>query len=307
MAKIDNVTLGTVRAMPKSFTRSIRSLYTGDGFSYPQDVNWIERGWNIRGTLNAPSAAVINNVENLNNHSLPVILDLDDKYTDFIQWVVVERFNIAPVLGSLYRYDLHVRKIPCIGTMYIQTTDIYIHSLDYRANYRTVDPTVGSFDKVWGANRRVQTWEFYIDNDKNGAQDAIIEIFGSDDISGFKLWGWHTAAWSLIKDWTGGQWNAIQAWQDEDIVDHNFQAMYGDRGDVLAGIGTISNKLGNKHRVLLEITNLTADATPANDRSTHYGGDQLLLKAEITCAFKETLRPHPIVTYITGGLGPDPA
>ncbi|GAH62795.1 unnamed protein product, partial [marine sediment metagenome] len=109
MAKIDNITLGTVRVYNKSFSRSQRSLYTGDGFSYPQDVNWTERGWNIRGTLNAQTQAVIDSIENLNNHGNPVILDLDDKYTGFIQWVIVERFTATPMKGTLYRYDMNVR------------------------------------------------------------------------------------------------------------------------------------------------------------------------------------------------------
>ena len=308
MAKIDNITLGTVRAMPKSFSRSIRSLYTGDGYTYPQDVNWVERGWNIRGTLNAPSAAVTNSIENLNNHSNPVILDLNDKYTGFISWVMVERFPITQQIGTIYRYDLNVKTIPCIGTTYMQTLGVYLHDLDYRASYKKFDPLVGRFNKQWSADRLEQTWEFYVDNDLNAITVALLEVYTCFDISSFRLRGWKAAAWDQIGEWGGADiWNLIVNWVDDDAVAHNIQVQKGVRGEVLPGVGTISNGMGNYNRVLCEIDNLTADATPTSDRSTHYGGDQLLLEAKIISTSREALRPYPVIDYITGGLGPAPA
>ena len=311
MAKIDNITLGTVRVFNKSFSRRFIGLWTGDGFSYPQDVNSMERGWNIRGTLNAPTAAVINSIENLNNYGQPVILDLNDKYTGFIQWVIVERLTVTPIIGTLYRYDLTVRKIPCIGTMLVQTTGVYLHGLDYRASFKMVDATVGRFNKVWSANRLVQTWEFFLDNDVNAITTAILEFFSCEDISTIEIWGWENApphAWLQIGDWGGGDaWNANKVFTDDDAVAHTFKVQKGVRGEALAGIGTISNKLGNYNRVLCSVTALAADAAPLTDVSTVHASEQLLLKVEITSTSREALRPYPVINYITGGLGPEPA
>lgn len=313
MAKIDNYDLGTCRVFNKSFARRYVGLWTGDGYSHPQDVNSKERGWNIRGVRASPTAAEMSAFEGLNNYPQPVILDLNDKVAGFIQWVFVERLVVGrrSAVTNLYTYDLTVRKVPGIGSMYIQTPGVVLHSLNYRAALRRVDPMVGgNFNKVWSANRLEQTWEFYLDNDNNLLTTAILEIFAGDDVSRFALWGWKTAAWDIIGDWNGGAdtWNDVKNWTDEDGAPaHDFQVQRGVRGQALAGIGTISNSLGNYRRVLIEITNLAADGTPTDDRSTHYGGDQLLLKAKIYSTSREALRPNPIVTYITGGLGPEPA
>jgi hypothetical protein len=312
MATIDGITIDVLRVYNKSFARSFRSLWTGDGYSYPQDVNWTERGWNIRGTLNAPTQEEVDRLEGLNQHGNPVLLDLDSDRTGFIQWVIVERFTVSPVLGTVYRFDMNVRKIPCIGTMYIQTDDIVLHDLHYRASYKVVDPLVGDFNKVWSSNRLVQTWEFYLDNDLNAIQVAILEIFACEDISTIEIWGWKDPggghAWVQIGDWGGAHaWNAVRNFTDDDAVVHAFQVQQGDRGDVLAGIGTISNMLGNFHRVLCEITAMQADAAPTTNVSTDHASYQLLLKAEITSTSRETLRPYPIINYITGGIGPTPA
>ena len=263
----------------------------------------------LRCTLNAPAAAALNSLENLSNHSLPVLLDLDDKYTGFIYWVMVESLRSAPVKGSIYRFDLTVWQIPCIGVTYIQTADMALHSRDYRASYKVFDPLVGSFNKAWSANRLEQTWEFYLDNDANAIQTAILEIWGSDNVSRLTLWGWKAAAWNEIGDWGGGvdAWNDGKNWTDDDMAAHNFQAQRGYRGQFLAGVGTVSMMMGCYNRVLIEIDNFTADATPASDLSTHYGGDQLLLKAKLYSTSREVLRPYPVVTYVTGGMGWPPA
>jgi hypothetical protein len=311
MATIDGITLDVISTMPKTFSRSFRSLWTGDGFSYPQDVNWTERGWNIRGILNSPTQEEIDRLEGLNQHGNPVLLDLNDKYTAFIQWVIVERLTATPILGSLYRFDMNVRKIPCIGTMYMQTDDVYLHDLHYRASYKVVDPLVGDFNKVWSANRLVQTWEFYVDNDNNGITTAILEIFACADISTIEIWGWKDLtphAWSQIGDWGGAHaWNAIRNFTDDGANVMTFQVQKGVRGEALAGVGTISNMLGNYNRVLCEITNLQADAAPLTDVSTKHQDDQILLKVEITSTSRETLRPFPVINYVTGGIGPPSA
>lgn len=308
MASIDGITIDVLRVYNKSFSRSYRSLWTGDGFTYPQDVNMTERGWNIRGTLNDPTQEEVDRFEGLNQHGNIVLLDLDSDRTGFIQWVIVERITVSPALGTIYRFDMNVRKVPCIGTMYIQTDDIVLHDLHYRAGYKVVDPLVGDFNKAWSANRLVQTWEFYLDNDKNAIQEAILEICACADISTIEISGWKAAAWVQIGDWGGAHaWNAARNFTDDDLIVHSFKVQKGVRGQLLAGIGTISNMLGNYNRVLASITNMAADAIPLTNVSTDYASYQLLLKVEITSTSRETMRPYPVINYITGGLGPAPA
>lgn len=308
MVKLDNFDLGAVRApQPRRVSRRYVSTWTGDGFVYPQDVAWVERGWQVLGTLANPSAADVETLEGLALNPNPVVLDLDDKVSGFIRWVVVEDVDPEPV-GGVLRYGIRMQQVPCVGVMYMQTDDIYLHGLDYRAALKVADPLTGHFSHEWAANRLTQTWQTYMDNDKNAIQTAILEIWGTDDISRLQLWGWKAAAWSAIADWGNADaWNAIKNWTDGDGAAHDFQANKSYRGQALAGIGTISWMLGNLYRVLMEVTNLTADAAPASDMSTHYGGDQLLLKLALTSTSREALRPLPVVTYRTGGLGPDVA
>jgi hypothetical protein len=171
-----------------------------------------------------------------------------------------------------------------------------------------VDPFIGDFNKAWSGSNLVQTWEFYLDNDNNAITTAILEIFACADIDTIEISGWKAAAWSSIGDWGGlHAWNAIRNFTDDDAVVHAFQVQKGVRGQTLAGIGTISNMLGNYNRVLCEITNLQANADPLDDLSTDVASTQLLLKAEITSTSREALRPYPVIRYITGGIGPDPA
>lgn len=316
MAKIDNYDLGTCRVFNKSFARRYVGLWTGDGYNHPQDVNSKSRGWSIRGVRASPTAAEMSAFEGLNNYPQPVILDLNSIVPGFIQWVFVERLVLGRrnAVTNLYTYDLTVRKVPGIGSMYIQTAGVHLHSLNYRASLKRVDPMVGgSFNKVWSASRLVQTFEFYLDNDNNAITTAFLEFFACADISTIKIWGWKDLTphdWSLIGDWGGDAWDVQKNFTGDGPgpITHVFRVDKGVRGEVTANVGTISNSLGNYNRVLAKITLLQADATPLTNTSLIHANYQLLLKVEITSTSREAvLRPYPIVTYITGGLGPEPA
>jgi hypothetical protein len=308
LAKIDNQSLGTVNTYRCEPRRILGSYGVGSGHGYSPDSNLLVEDVEVTGVLQGPSNATVDSFENLRLNGNPVLWDFADKFSNQVFFAKVTEMPIVPQKNTLYRYMARGIRVPCIGTVHSQTPGVWLHDLDYRHSLRTLDPLRGRFAREWSADRLTQTSNLYVDNDNNAVTEALLEIWVSDNPLSLRLYGWKAAAWSEIGYWGAiDAWGDAKAWTDGDGVAHSLKANYGVMGAAITGIGSLGYMPGNYTRVLLSVPSLSADATPSADLSTHYGGDQLLLKMVLAQSSREALRPHPVVTYVDGGLNWGPA
>jgi len=302
--KIGGVDIGNVLIPEPIIRRKNTESPVGGGLTYWQNLYSPSTQWRITGYLKAPTTTAVNQLLNL-KHGLPVLVDLDDRWPGFITWGRVAEIRPRPSrVGNVFYYDMLVNEVPAIGVTYLQTSEAYLHDLDYHANHRVFNPLSGRFAKSVTLDLLDWSWQFYVDNDKISIQTLIQEFQVGDDIDKLKIWGWKLNGshdWSLIGDWGGADaWDAEKTFTDDDAIAHVFRANYGDRGDVKAGIGTISQMLGLSRRVLLSITLMQAQS--GNDYSTDHSSDQLLLKVTAEHNQREAARPYPVLTYVDGSL-----
>ncbi len=299
--KIGGVDVGNVLTAEPTIRRRNYEVSVGGGLTYWQNLYNPSAQWRITGYLKAPTATAVNKLLNL-QHGLPVLVDLDDRWAGFITWGRVAEVRPRPSrVGKVFYYEILVNEIPAIGVTYLQTAEAYLHDLDYYANHKVFNPLSGRFAKSVTVDRLDWTWQFYLDNDKASEQVLVLEFQVGDDIDKLKIWGWKTAGWSLIGDWGGAQaWDATRDFIDDQPITHVFRANEGIRGAVKAGIGTISQMMGLKNRVLLSVTRMMADGV--SDLSTDYKSDQILLKVTAEHTERETARPYPVLTYVDGSL-----
>ena len=303
---IGGVNIGNVQRVEPTYRRSNVETKVGGGLTHWQNLYSPSVQWHITGYIASPTPTAVNKILNL-QHGLPVLVDLNDRWPGFITWGRVSEIRPSPGrLGNVFYYDMVINEVPAIGVTYMQTSEAYLHDIDYQANYRVFNPLSGRFAKEVTGDRMDWTWEFYVDNDKNAIQTVIIELQVGDDIDKLKIWGWKAAAWSLIGDWGGADaWDAVKNFVDDGATTHAFRFQEGDRGDALAGIGTVSQMLGLSRRVLGSITLMSAHIAP--DLSTDYSLDQILLKFTAEHTQREAARPYPVLTYVDGSLDYGPA
>ena len=298
---IAGVDIGTVQSVSPIYRRGSVETRVGGGLTYWQNTGSPSVRWSIYTYLKSPTQTQLDAVLNL-QHGLPVLVDLESFKSGFITWGRVAEVKPSPLrVGGLVYLDILVNEIPGIGTTYVQTDGIYLHDLQYQSNQRVFNPLGARYNKSVTGDRLDWTWEFYLDNDTAGILTAVIEFQVGDDVDKLKVWGWKGGAWSLIGDWGGADaWNADKNFVDDGTITHVCKFQEGNRGAVLAGIGTISQMLGTYRRVLGSITLLSAHIAP--DLSTDVSLDQILLKVTAEHTLREAARPYPVITYVDGSL-----
>jgi len=303
--KLDNIDIGNPLRPEPRLRRRQNELATAAG-TFWQNIYGSPLDWQISGYMKAPTLAVVRSLLNL-KHGLPVLLDLNDRWAGFIHWGRVGEISLRKQRAStLVYYDILFHQIPAIGTTYLQTPEMWLHDLDYRVSHRMFDPGIGSFNQSVSSDRLDWTWEYFLDNDKVSIQTGILEFQVGDDIDKLKIWGWKldgTHDWSLIGDWNGADaWAASKTFTDDGAISHVLKLDEGVRGEVIAGIGTISQMLGLTRRCLLSVTLMQAHTD--NDYSTDHSLDQIHLKVTAEHNARETLRPNPVLTYVDGSFPP---
>ena len=304
--KIGNIDIGTVQIVTPIYRRGNVESKVGGGVTYWQNLASPSVRWSIYTYLKSPTEEELNNILNL-VHGLPVLVDLHSFKAGFVSWGRVTEVRPQPMrIGGQVYLDIVVNQVPAIGVTYVQTADVYTHSRAYQSNQKVFNPLDGAYNPSFTADRLDWTWEFYLDNDKNAIQTAILEIQVGDDVDKLKIWGWKAGAWAVIGDWGGGDaWNAAKDFIDDGAITHVFKFQEGDRGDTHAGIGVVSQMLGTERRLLGSITLLSAHIAP--DLSTDYSLDQILLKVTVEHTLREAARPYPVITYVDGSLDYGPA
>jgi hypothetical protein len=305
MAKIENIDLGIITTIEQIEKKTFIDVSPVGALGvYNQNLINEQHEWRIEGELIDPTQDSIESLNNIRSHGLIVFIDLSDQRADLLGFgkVVNLRKIDEENVGTLTDYEMILRFQPAVALTRLNIDQMYLHDLDYRAKFSYVDPHFGKHGKTY-TSALIMDYQLYVDNYKNAAQDAIIEIQCGDDIDKIEVYGWKAAAWSAIGTWgTGGTaWGtAGSAWTDGDAVSHTPTVDRGDRGEAVS-VGTISLNLGCKKRILLKITNFTS-GSGVNHLSTKYGSYQLKLKVKLTHTQRESLRPYPLITYVEGGL-----
>lgn len=302
MGKLGGVDLGYIQTVEPIVSKDFQTVtIPGEISSFQQNLLNYSQSWRIEGFLYNPTQAQRENLSNLGNGEV-VLVDISEySLFGYGKLRVAPRLMLDVTRKNIWNYTFEIEGCLAVGYTYIQTSDAYLHDLNYRSNLKGFDPHYGRFAVNYDSNRLNVDYQFYVDNDKTSIQEVIVEAQCGDDVSKCKIYGWKASAWYLIGDWGGADaWDAVKAFTDDDSVAHNFRANNGLRGAALSGIGTISNKLGCKKRVLFSITNLLAEGS--TDKSTDYGSDQLLLKIVLEHTSIESLRPYVRITYVDGSL-----
>lgn len=308
MAKIGNVDLGNVELVVPIKTKSQNVVaLPGEGGAYPQSMTCYRQTWHIEGHLNNPTQAQREAFLGLENDEVMLVevpafsLFGYGKVREIRMWVD----NVYP---NVYHYDMEVSGCPAIGKTHVQTNDVYLHDLAYRMNLKSFDPHFQRFNMNYSSDRFTVDYQFYLDNDKDSVQDAVIEIECGDDINRFYLYHYNGSGWSVVGTWGTGAtaWGGTISFDDAGTIAHNAVVNYGSRGASLEGIGVVSRKLGCKYRVLCLIGSLSAHS--AADLTTDYSHDQLLLKVALEHSAAESgPRDYVKMTYVDGSLDHGPA
>ena len=309
MANINKLDLGTITALNRPSTETYGSINAVGGYRYYPHMGQTSERYILSGVLNAPTQATLDSLKNLQYSGVPVVIDLDDKYSDFVAWGKVADVDFSPRITSLVYYRIALNIIPSIGNTYIQTADAYLIDLDYIALKRKINPVWGRYDHEVSVDRLDYQYEFYISNRSGAPFEAVLEFQCGEDVDEFTVDGWKAAAWNQIGNWGNADaWNATKNWIDDNAIAHDFEADRGDRGTVIAfatGNYDVSQMLGLNQRILMRITAMQAAVAPV--LSTKVGNDQLLLRVKIHHASREALRPYPVVHIIDGSVDYGPA
>jgi len=302
VAKIGGVDIGTVVDVSQSLIRrKVRRPLAGSLVSVLQDLVSTEKRWIMNSELYSPTQSTLESVLGLADGSVLLVeIPENTRLRAGFGSITKPAEDLHDREADIHYITLEVQEVPGVGFAYTQTPDVYFHDRDYRMNLREFNPFWGHHNTQIDENRLVFTQEFYLDNRKSQAQDAVYEICAGDNLTGFKLYGWKTD-WTLIGDWGGADsWGAAKTFTDNDSVEHAVTAAKGERGDTVTG-GTISWKMGcPRDRVLVKFDDL--EASSAYKHTTRYVRDQVLLKAEIIHTLRETARPGPIIDFVDGGM-----
>lgn len=93
--KIGGVDIGNVLQPEPIICRGPRETRVGGGLTYWQNLYSPSIQWRISGYLKAPTTTAVNKLLNL-HHGLPVLVDLDDRWSGFITWGRVAEIRPQP-------------------------------------------------------------------------------------------------------------------------------------------------------------------------------------------------------------------
>lgn len=293
--KIDNVDVGTVTLIEKTTSvTTVKNATVNGGQQYDADAGVEAQQWRIEGFTVDAGQATVEAIENMKNHKQLVLIDCTDSDSQLLGYGKVTSLRLIgqdAEAGVTY-WEVIVSLLSVMGNMHMQTVDCFFVDLLYRSKLKGAYPALGKFNKTWSVNRLEFTWEAYVANYKNTAQQAVFDCDCGDDLSYIEIYEYNGSAYVLVDKWGSGG-VAFGSSSGGYTVD------FGARGAV-KGIGTIGRALGTGYRVIVKTESLS-DGSGQHVYNS-YATYQRLLKLRLVHVARDTVRPYPQVTWVDGSV-----
>jgi|GEM_PF-2175410 len=284
---IDLLKNGNVNNIVPSLVQTVSTSKIVDGETLPKVIGSPERRLTILGffTDNIDGVADYNRLLNLimsRKVYLFVVSKVDD--SDPI-YSFVRPYSLTPEApaGHKINYTLDCYEVPAWGRTYINTgTSVYLLDLDYSKTYRDLLSPLW-VKSGWQLDRYTRYFEYgsYVRNDHTSGQDIILEFQIPDNLSKFRAYYGNGSTYTLIGDWGGADaWGATKDFTDPQSVAHDMIVNNTIRGGTASSMTSLL-QFGCNKRVLMKITNMSANDAGGADSKTKYGADQLLLRVRV--------------------------